>query len=108
MHGESTNTGRCTPKENLEGLALSDYSPLGKTSPDMAQKFVQCLEELSICESELKELEGIIQKCNNNISYLKNKLQEFIRIMFNLLENPLIAGKIFNERLVILNLRAII
>ena len=39
----------------------------------MAQKFVHCLEELSIHKGELKELEELIKRCNINISYLQKQ-----------------------------------
>ena len=60
MHGTSTNTDRCTRKENIEGLALSEASPLGKTVLKIAHQFVHGLKELSIRKCEVKELEGII------------------------------------------------
>ena len=64
MHGPSTNTGRCITKENLEGLALSDDSPLDKTVLNTAQQLLHCLEQLSTHKGEIKELEGPMQICN--------------------------------------------
>ena len=54
-------------------MALSEDSPLGKIALKMAQKFVHCLEELSIHKGELKELEELIKRCNINISYLQKQ-----------------------------------
>ena len=54
VHGPSTNTGRYILRENIEGLELSEDSPQGKTVLDMGQNFVNYLEELYICEGEVK------------------------------------------------------
>ena len=84
VHGPSTITGQCILKEKLKVLELSEYSPRGKTILEMSHKFVHCLEELSIRKGGVKQLYGLIQRCNLNMSSLKNKLQECIRIMLNL------------------------
>ena len=57
VHGPSTNTGRCTLKEKLKGLAISVDSPLIKIILEMAHQFVQCLEKLSIRKCEAEKLE---------------------------------------------------
>ena len=54
VHGPSTNTGQRILKNNLEGLALSEDSPLNKTVLNMSQQFVYYLEELSMCEDKVK------------------------------------------------------
>ena len=54
VHGPSTNTDLCILKEKLEILAFSEDSPLGKTTLDMEQQFVHCLEELYMREGEVK------------------------------------------------------
>ena len=43
VNGPSTNTGIYTLKEKLEGLALSEDSPMGNTVLDMAHRFLHCL-----------------------------------------------------------------
>ena len=73
MHGPSKNTGRCILKEKIEGLALSEDSPLGKTVFDMANQFVHCLWELYMRKGEAKELEELIQRYNLNVSFLQNQ-----------------------------------
>ena len=108
VHGPNKKTGRCILKENLEGLALSEDSPLGKTVLEMAQHFVHYLEELFIHKGEVKELEGLIEQYNIIMSYKKNKLREFIRIMLNLLEKPAIIRKTCKKSLEILQLSVII
>ena len=57
-------------KEKIEGLALSKDSPLGKTALEMVNQFVHCLRELSMRKGEAKELEGLIQRYNLNVSFL--------------------------------------
>ena len=74
----------------------------------MEQQFGKYLEELSIHEGELKELERIIQRCNINISSLKKQAL----IMYkNHVESLIEAGdwkKNLQKILVILQLSAII
>ena len=60
-------------KEKLEGLVLSQDSPLDKTVLEMAQQFVHYLEEPSIIEGEVKELKDLMRICNLNTSSLQKK-----------------------------------
>ena len=73
VHEPNKNTYRCILKENLEGLVLSEDSPLGKTVLKMDQQFVLCLEELSMRKGEVKELQFLIQRCNINMSFFLNQ-----------------------------------
>ena len=73
----------------------------------MAQQFVHCLEGLSICKGETKELEGLIQRCILKIS----SIRKTVRMYKNHVESLREAGdyrKNLKERLVILQLSAIL